>query len=225
VKLSIVVPVLNEAEGIEGHLAALAPQRVRGVEVIVVDGGSEDATPRLAAPFADRVLEASRGRAAQMNAGARVARGDVLLFLHADTRLPEGADRLVARAIERSHWGRFDVRIAGRHPMLRVVASMMNLRSRISGIATGDQAMFMRRSAFESAGGYPEIALMEDVAFSACLKHVGRPACLAERVVTSGRRWENRGVLRTIVLMWRLRLGYWLGADPVELERRYRGPP
>ena len=221
-RLSIVVPVLNEASGIEAHLGRLAPLRSRGVEVIVVDGGSEDATPRFAMALADRVLEAPRGRAAQMNAGASAARGDALLFLHADTLLPDSADQLVARALRGSHWGRFDVRIAGRHPMLAVVACTMNLRSRISGIATGDQAMFMRRAAFESVGGYPQIPLMEDVAISSRLKHVGRPACLAERVVTSGRRWESRGVLRTIVLMWRLRLAYRLGADPAELERRYR---
>lgn len=223
-RLSIVVPVLNEASGIEAHLRGLAPLRARGVEVIVVDGGSEDATPRLALPLADRVLKARRGRAAQMNAGALAAQGDALLFLHADTLLPDSADRLVARALEGSHWGRFDVRIAGRHPMLAVVACMMNLRSRISGIATGDQAMFMRCSAFESVGGYPQIPLMEDVAISSSLKRLSRPACLAERVVTSGRRWESRGVLRTIVLMWRLRLAYRLGADPAELERRYRQP-
>ncbi len=224
-RLSIVVPVLNEAEGIEGHLGALAPLRARGAEVIVVDGGSEDATLALAAPLADLLLQAPRGRAAQMNAGARAAQGDAILFLHADTLLPSSADRLVARALERAHWGRFDVRICGRHPLLALVARMMNLRSRISGIATGDQAMFMRRPAFEAAGGFPQIALMEDVALSARLKHIGRPACLAERVVTSGRRWEGRGVLRTIVLMWRLRFAYWRGADPVELERRYRQPP
>ena len=215
------VPVLNEASGIEAHLGGLAPLRTRGVEIIVVDGGSGDATHRLALPLADRVLEAPRGRAVQMNAGAAAAHGDALLFLHADTVLPDSADLLVARALERSHWGRFDVRIAGRHPLLPVVARMMNLRSRISGIATGDQAVFMRRSAFAAVGGYPQIALMEDVAISSRLKRVGRPACLAETVVTSGRRWERRGVLRTIVLMWRLRLAYRLGADPADLERRY----
>lgn len=223
-RLSIVVPVLNEASGIAAHLGRLAPLRTRGVEVIVVDGGSGDATPRLALPLADRVLEAPRGRAAQMNAGAGAAQGDALLFLHADTVLPDSADLLVAQALEGSHWGRFDVRIAGRHAMLPLVARMMNLRSRISGIATGDQAMFMRCSAFEAVGGYPQIPLMEDVAISSRLKRIGRPACLAERVVTSGRRWESRGVLRTVVLMWRLRLAYRLGADPADLERRYRKP-
>jgi rSAM/selenodomain-associated transferase 2 len=222
VRLSIVVPVLNEAEGIEAHLALLAPLRARGAEVIVVDGGSTDATPELAAALADRVLDAPLGRAAQMNAGARAAQGEAILFLHADTSLPEDADRLIGRALERAHWGRFDVRIEGRHRLLAVVGAAMNLRSRLTGIATGDQAIFMRRPAFDATGGFPPIPLMEDVALSARLKRIGKPACVAERVVTSGRRWESRGVLRTIMLMWRLRLAYFLGADPVKLARSYR---
>ncbi|MBI3376216.1 MAG: TIGR04283 family arsenosugar biosynthesis glycosyltransferase [Betaproteobacteria bacterium] len=223
-RLTIVIPVLDEAEGIEDHLRALAPLRARGAEVIVVDGGSADDTARLAAPFADRLFEAPQGRAAQLNAGARAARGDALLFLHADTFLPESADRLVLQGLEHARWGRFDVRIASRHRLLAVVARMMNLRSRLTGIATGDQAIFVRRSAFEEAGGFPQLPLMEDIAFSSRLKRVGRPACLRERVVTSGRRWERRGAVRTIVLMWRLRFAYWLGADPVELARRYDEP-
>lgn len=223
-RLTIIVPVLNEAGGIGEHLRALESLRSRGVEIVVVDGGSTDATARIAAPFADRLLEAARGRAVQMNAGARVAQGDALLFLHADTALPQAAERLVLEALEHAYWGRFDVRIASRHRVLALVARMMNLRSRITGIATGDQAIFVRRSAFETIGGFPPIQLMEDVAFSARLKRFGRPACLRERVVTSGRRWERQGVLRTIVLMWRLRLAYWLGADPAELARRYRQP-
>lgn len=216
-KLSVVVPVLNEAAGIRAALEALAPLRARGHEVIVVDGGSSDGTPQLAAALCDRVLSAPRGRASQMNAGARVATGDVLVFLHADTRLPPQADQLISNG---SSWGRFDVEIEGRHPLLRVVACAMNLRSRLTGIATGDQAMFVRRDSFP---GFPEIALMEDIALSRILKKSGRPACLRERAVTSGRRWEARGVLRTIVLMWRLRLLYFLGVSPERLARRY-GP-
>ena len=177
---------------------------------------------RLAVPFADPAARSASQGAIQMNAGAGAARGDALLFLHADTLLPEAADRLVAQALERSHWGRFDVRIDSRHRLLAVVARMMNLRSRLSGVATGDQAIFVRRSAFEATGGFPQIPLMEDIAFSARLKRVGRPVCLRECVVTSGRRWERHGVVRTIVLMWRLRFAYWLGADPAELARRYR---
>ena len=221
--LSIIVPVLDEASHIEAALRPLAPLRGHGAEVIVVDGGSRDATVRLAEPHADRVLESPRGRAVQMNAGARAARGDVLLFLHADTVLPPGADALVAGVLQPGGcvWGRFDVAIAGADPLLAVVAALMNARSRLTGVATGDQAIFVRREAFVAAGGYPEIPLMEDVALSKALKRLGRPACLAERVVTSGRRWERHGTLRTILLMWRLRLEYALGADPRRLARRY----
>ena len=221
-KLSIVMPVLDEAAGIEAALKALAPYRERGVEVIVVDGGSRDGTADLARPLADRVLVAPRGRAAQMNAGAAAAHGDVLLFLHADTQLPDDADRLVLDGLARSNcvWGRFDVRIdVGGLPAL--IAHTMNLRSRLTGIATGDQAMFVTRAAFDAAGGFPAIALMEDVALSARLKRLGQPLCLRARVITSGRRWRKNGVLRTMLLMWRLRLAYYLGADPGKLARQY----
>ena len=217
-KLSIVVPALNEASGIRAALQALAPLRARGHEVIVADGGSSDQTVALARPLCDRLVCSARGRAVQMNAGARAASGDALVFLHADTRLPEGAEEAIFEGLRRRRWGRFDVDIEGRHPLLRVVAAAMNLRSRLSGIATGDQAIFVRRGAF---AGFPEIALMEDVAFSKAMKRDGRPACLRTRVATSGRRWESRGVVRTIVLMWRLRLLYFLGAPPERLARLY----
>ena len=217
-RLSIIVPALNESQGIVRALQALAPLRARGHEVIVADGGSDDGTRELAAPHADRVIAAPRGRASQMNAGAAVAGGAALLFLHADSTLPEGADRLVAQALGRRAWGRFDVRIEGRSPLLPVVAFFMNARSRLTGIATGDQAIFVRRAAFP---GFPEIALMEDVALSRSMKHLSPPACLRERTVTSGRRWDRNGVFRTVLLMWRLRLAYSLGASPDELARRY----
>ena len=216
-RLSVIVPALNEASGIRAALEALAPLRARGHEVIVVDGGSSDRTPELAAGLCDRVLSAPRGRAPQMNAGARAASGDVLLFLHADTRLPPRAEALIPNS---SVWGRFDVQIEGRHPLLKVVAWGMNLRSRLTGIATGDQAMFVRRDAFP---GFPEIPLMEDIELSKRLKRFGPPLCLRHRIVTSGRRWEKRGVVRTVLLMWRLRLAYWLGADPRRLATRYGG--
>ena len=221
--LSIIVPCLNEAAGIADALSALGPLRLRGSEVIVVDGGSRDGTAELAQPHADAVISAPRGRASQMNAGAACARGEILLFLHADTLLPESADALVVDGLKRMRrgWGRFDVAIEGRHPLLKVVAGLMNLRSRLTGIATGDHAIFVTRSLFTAAGGYPEIALMEDIALSKRLKRFGPPLCLKHRLTTSGRRWERRGVLRTIVLMWRLRLAYWLGADPVKLAMRY----
>jgi rSAM/selenodomain-associated transferase 2 len=225
--LSIIVPTLNEAAGIGAALAALQPLRALGHEVVVVDGGSGDGTPDLAAPLADRVANAPRGRASQMNAGARLATGDVLLFLHADTRLPPRADRLVLDGLSGSGraWGRFDVRIDGQHRLLRMVAALMNLRSRWTGIATGDQAIFVRRDVFVSVGGFPGLPLMEDVALSAALKRVSPPLCLHERATTSGRRWESRGVFRTIALMWWLRLRYFLGASPARLAEIYRHPP
>lgn len=191
---------------------------MRGHEVVVVDGGSTDGTPDLAASLCDRLVTSGKGRARQMNAGATVAQGDALVFLHADTRLPADADRLVTAALARATWGRFDVRIEGRHPLLPVVACAMNLRSRITGIATGDQAIFVRRDAF---AGFADLPLMEDIAFSRAMKRRGRPVCLREPVVTSGRRWEQGGVLRTIVLMWRLRLLYALGVPAERLARDY----
>ena len=221
--LAIVVPVLNEASGIEATLHSLAPLRARGAEVIVCDGGSRDGTVSLAQPLADRVLAAPAGRARQMNAGAAATAAPRLLFLHADTQLPEAADRLVHQALDAGvPWGRFDVRISGRPWMLRVVAAMMNLRSRWSGIATGDQALFMTRAAFERAGGFPDQPLMEDVEICRRLRGLGAPACLRQRVTTSGRRWEARGVWRTIFLMWRLRWRYWRGAPAQALAEAYR---
>ena len=217
-RLSIIIPALNEAQAIGATLASAAPLRARGHEVIVADGGSEDATRELAAPLADRVLVAPRGRASQMNAGAAAAAGDALLFLHADTRLPADADHVICHSLKTNLWGRFDVAIEGRSVLLPVIATFMNARSRLSGIATGDQAIFVRRDAFP---GFPEIALMEDIAFSRLMKRRSPPACLREAAVTSGRRWDERGVLRTMLLMWRLRLGYFLGAAPDDLARRY----
>jgi len=222
-KLSIIMPVLNEGEGIAAALDALAVLRALGTEVMVVDGGSRDATIQRARLRADRVIAAPRGRGLQMNAGADKATGDVLLFLHADTRLPADADHVVLNGLERSGrvWGRFDAEIEGQSPLLVVIAWLMNLRSRLTGIATGDQAMFVRRDAFQAAGGFAAIPLMEDVELCKRLRRVSRPLCLRERVVTSGRRWEKDGVLNTVVLMWRLRLAYFLGADPKALARRY----
>jgi rSAM/selenodomain-associated transferase 2 len=222
-KLSIIMPVLDEGEGIAAALDALSDMRALGTEVLVVDGGSRDATIQRARLRADRVISAQRGRAQQMNAGAQKAAGDMLLFLHADTRLPADADHLVLNGLERSGraWGRFDVRIAGGHPLLPAIGRLMSLRSRITGIATGDQAIFVRRGAFDAAGGFAAIPLMEDIALCKRLKRVSRPLCLRECVITSGRRWEKHGVWRTILLMWRLRLAYFFGVDPKRLARQY----
>jgi rSAM/selenodomain-associated transferase 2 len=221
--LSIIMPVLDEGARIEAALAALAPLRDRGVEIIVVDGGSTDSTAEKARGCADLVLDAPRGRASQMNRGAKQAGGDILLFLHCDTQLPQHADRLVVEALERSgrHWGRFDVELSGRPVILRVVAFMMNWRSRLTGIATGDQAIFTRREAFAKAGFYPDIPLMEDIAISKALKRTGPPVAIDAAAIASGRRFEAQGVWRLIFLMWALRFSYWAGADPRVLARRY----
>jgi rSAM/selenodomain-associated transferase 2 len=221
--LSIIIPVLNEAANITAALEALAPLRARGAEVVVVDGGSHDDTVARARPLADQVIDAPRGRATQMNAGAALARGDVLLFLHADTRLRADADRLVRGGLAQSGrvWGRFDVAIEGAHPLFPVIAFFMNARSRLTGITTGDQAMFVGRDTFAAVGGFPRIALMEDIALARDLKRVSRPLCLSAPVTTSGRRWEKRGVVRTVLLMWWLRLAYFFGANPEALARRY----
>ncbi len=226
VSLSIIVPVLDEAPRIAATLAALAPLRERGCELIVVDGGSSDGTVAAAQAVCDRVLVSSRGRATQQNAGAAAASGDRLLFLHADTRLPADADRLLAAALQSGAvWGRFDVDFDGevRLPAtLRLVAFMMNRRSRLTGIATGDQALFMTRAAFDAVGGFPDQPLMEDIEISRRLKRLGPPACLSGRVHTSPRRWLKHGIWRTIVLMWWLRFAYWIGVSPQRLARWYR---
>lgn len=226
VRVSIIIPMLNEAAGVAKFLQSLAAVHTTSVEVIVVDGGSSDQTVALAAPHVDRVIQSAKGRATQMNAGSAVASGSVLLFLHADTRLPPGALEAVNHAIAQgATWGRFDVTLEGRSHWLRLVATMMNWRSRLTSIATGDQAMFVTRAAFRAVGGFPQIALMEDIALSKLLKKLAPPANLRQRVVTSGRRWERQGVLRTILLMWRLRLAYFLGADPNQLAQHYAHVP
>lgn len=225
-RIAIIIPVLNEAPAIAGALEALGPLLARGCEIIVCDGGSDDGTPALALPLAGQVIHAPRGRSSQMNAGAQAAHADILLFLHADTSLPPDADRLIEAAILKGgQWGRFDVRIEGRSAALPVIGFFMNWRSRLTGVATGDQAIFIRRDVFESHGGFADIALMEDIEISKRLKRVAAPVCLHERVTTSGRRWETYGVLRTILKMWRLRLAYWLGADPRKLARQYGHAP
>ncbi|TAN85947.1 MAG: glycosyltransferase [Gallionella sp.] len=227
-RLSIIIPVLDEAENLPGLLGHLASLCGCNTEVIVVDGGSEDGSRQAALRAGARVIRSGCGRARQMNAGAAVAQGDVLLFLHADTLLPSVAVHVIEAAIRRGGgaqeyaWGRFDVSITGRPFMLRVIAGLMNRRSRLSGIATGDQAMFVTRRAFGSVGGFPDQPLMEDVELSKRLLALSRPICLKDRVATSGRRWEAHGVWRTIWLMWRLRWAYWRGTDAAELARLCR---
>jgi len=228
IQLSIIMPVLNEAAVIAQTLASLKPLLERGAELIVVDGGSTDGTIEQAAAYGAYVLAAPRGRALQMNAGASHAAGSKLIFLHADTVLPHDADLLVHDALSGSAgvaicaWGRFDVSITGQSAMLKVIAAMMNWRSRLTGIATGDQAIFMTQSAFAASRGFAVQPLMEDIDMSQRLLKVSRPACLHARVATSGRRWESRGVWRTVLLMWRLRFAYWRGVSPEQLAALYR---
>ncbi|MGB8145581.1 MAG: TIGR04283 family arsenosugar biosynthesis glycosyltransferase [Chromatiaceae bacterium] len=223
-RLSLILPALDEAASIPATLACLQPLRALGHEVILVDGGSTDGTPTLAAPRVDRVITSPRGRARQMNAGAAQAQGEALVFVHADTHLPEGAGSLISDALQHRLWGRFDVRIAGRPWVLKVIAALMNGRSRLTGITTGDQAIFVRRDTFAALGGFPDLPLMEDIALSRRLKRLGPPACLRQRVTTSGRRWESQGPWRTILLMWWLRFDYWRGVPAESLAGRYRPP-
>jgi rSAM/selenodomain-associated transferase 2 len=221
-QLSVIIPALDEGGKITETLKDLSPVRTAGHEVIVVDGGSSDDTVQQASGYADQVIAGPKGRARQMNAGADKARGDVLWFLHADTRVPgEAVQELVAAIDAGNKWGRFNVRLSGSNIMFRLIERMMNLRSCLTGIATGDQGIFVQRSLFDSLGAYPDIALMEDVALSASLKKNARPVCLRTKLITSSRKWEQHGIVKTILLMWRLRLAYALGADPDELAKRY----
>lgn len=229
--VGVVIPVLNETSRLDACLQALT-RTPAFHEIIVVDGGSEDDMRQVfgrvlqacghTAPRVVRLLQAPRGRALQMNAGAVQARSDVLLFLHADTLLPEAAAERVRAAIKGGElWGRFDVRIGANHFLFRIIERFMNLRSMISGIATGDQAIFVRRDVFNMLAGYPPVALMEDVEFCRRLKWVGRPARIRDVVTTSARRWQRNGIIRTIILMWSLRFLYWLGVSPERLARVY----
>lgn len=222
--LSIIVPMLNEATQLPELFSHLLPFQRSGCEIIFSDGGSTDGSAKLAEQAGFKVVNVARGRAMQMNAGATYAGGDVLLFLHADTRLPTSALCHINQALAQSHhcWGRFDVCIQGQHFMLRIVGHMMNWRSRLTGIATGDQAIFVRRSVFEQLQGFCDQPLMEDVELSKRLKMLAHPVCVSHCVSTSGRRWEAHGVWPTILLMWRLRLAYWWGVDASELARLYR---
>jgi rSAM/selenodomain-associated transferase 2 len=222
-RISIVLPVLNEETQIARCLQDLQTLRGLDCELIVVDGGSNDRTVALAEPLADQILAGPRGRATQMNAGARRANGEILWFLHADSTPPSDAPERIRAALAhpRRQWGRFDVRLSGGHPFLRVVETLMNLRARLTGIVTGDQGIFVRREAFEQVDGFPTIPLMEDIALSRRLRRRGWPVRLPQRLQTSSRRWERDGILRTVLLMWRLRLAYFLGADPARLVRIY----
>jgi rSAM/selenodomain-associated transferase 2 len=221
-KFSIIIPTLNEQNGIADCLSALQILR-RDAELIVVDGGSDDATLALAKPLADKVLNCEAGRAKQMNYAASYASGEILIFLHADTYLPSDALTLIEQILL-SHkvWGRFAVELTGSQYLLKVVAWFMNWRSRLTGIATGDQVLFVKKTAFEAVDGYADITLMEDINLCQKLKAISPPLCLKARVMTSGRRWQKFGLWKTILLMWRLRLGYFFGQNPTKLAQLYR---
>jgi rSAM/selenodomain-associated transferase 2 len=222
-KVSIIVPVLNEAVHIAETLQSLSCYRESGHEVIIVDGGSSDDTLALAAQAADKVLRSNPGRALQMNRGIDAAAGDVLLFLHADTRLPADAIVQIVKTVEDGcFWGRFNVRLSGNHFMFRIIECMMNLRSCITGIATGDQAIYVSRESIAIVGNYPQLPLMEDIAFSKGLRNLGWPACIKAPVITSSRRWEENGIMQTVMLMWRLRLLFFLGVPAEKLAQQYR---
>lgn len=221
-RIAVIVPVLNEASEMPGLLTHLRVLKGQGCEIIIVDGGSEDGSGLAGRREGFEVLSVPPGRAKQMNAGAKSATSEALLFLHADTRLPANAVALVKEALESRVWGRFDLEISGRSPILAIVAFFMNWRSCLNGIATGDQAIFVRKSAFETVGGFADQPLMEDIELSLRLRAISPPACIPARAVTSGRRWERRGVWRTIFLMWRLRLAYWRGVSPEILASLYR---
>ena len=223
-RLSIIIPVLDEAHQLPRLLHHLEIFRDHGVEVIVADGGSVDDSVGLSNRWGARIISSSRGRARQMNAGAHIAQGDILLFLHADTLLPTTAEQQITLALGTTSrvWGRFAVEIQGRAWMLKIVALLMNTRSCLTGIATGDQAIFMFRHAFIQVGGFPDLPLMEDISLSQRLLTLSRPVCLTSKVMTSGRRWEKKGVWRTIFLMWRLRWAYWRGVPADQLAQIYQ---
>ena len=221
-KISIIIPVLNEEinlSRLHSHLRSIQRQ---GHEIIIVDGGSSDNTLAVAYEVTDMVVVSKAGRAVQMNNGAAVATGDVLLFLHADTFLPENAVQIILDACQReNYWGRFDVRLSSSKFVYRLIESLMNLRSCLTSIATGDQAIFIEKKMFDSVAGFPEIALMEDVEISRRLKKISRPVCLKQKVIASSRRWEKYGVVTTVLLMWKLRLYYFFGVSPEKLSQLY----
>ena len=221
--ISIIIPVLNEEDNILSFLQPLQKFREQGLEVVVIDGGSTDSTVEIARAFCDVIDITEKGRAKQMNAGANKANGDILLFLHADTFLPGDFMSVVEKKLFESDrvWGRFDINLSGSARSLRVVEFFVNLRSRWTGVATGDQAIFIKTTIFRKLGGYQNIPLMEDVALSKSLKKISPPLCLKDKVITSSRRWEKFGVWRTIFLMWQLRLAYFFGADPHQLAAKY----
>lgn len=229
-KISIIIPVLNEAQNIQAFLQKLQPLREQGHEIVLVDGRSQDNTCVLARPYVDRMISSDKGRAKQQMMGAKMATGQVFLFLHADTALPQRADQIILTALysaqfstssRDSLWGRFNVRLSGSHWFFRIIEQMMNWRSCLTGIATGDQAIFVTKKLYNDVGGIPAIDLMEDIAFSKRLRKLSKPVCLKSSVITSSRRWEKNGILKTVLFMWSMRLQYFFGVKPELLVKKY----
>lgn len=220
---SIIMPVLNEAAVLANAASSL--QRLqRHAQLLIVDGGSRDDSARLASAITPLLVQTAPGRALQMNAGAARASGDYLIFLHCDTVLPDDFSSFIATLKQSSpDWGFFAISLEPRIPGLAVVARFMNWRSRLTAVATGDQAIFVRRELFLAIGGYADIPLMEDVELSKRLRRRSRPLIWRSPVQTSSRRWQARGLLRTVLLMWSLRLQYFLGVSPQRLHHRYYG--
>jgi rSAM/selenodomain-associated transferase 2 len=221
-KISVIIPTLNEIKNIHSCLASVQVLRNHGHEVIVVDGGSRDGTCERITGLVDKVIHHTRGRATQMNAGVRFATGNIFVFLHADTLLPENADVcIISASVGRKSWGRFNIQLSGSHWSFRVIERCMNLRTRLSGIVTSDHAIFVSKDLYEDVGGFPEIALMEDIAISQKLKTKIDPTCLKQKVITSSRRWEENGIIKTVLKMWWLRIMFFIGTDPLVLLRQY----
>jgi len=222
VKLSVIVPVINEEMNLSRIAGCLRSVIEQGHEVIIVDGGSTDNTLTIAYDITDTIIISKKGRALQMNNGASVASGNVVLFLHADTLLPENVAEIISDVyVGENFWGRFDVRLSNEKYVYRLIECMMNMRSSLTSIVTGDQAMFFEKNLFDRIGGFPEIALMEDVEISRQLKKISKPVRLKSKVVTSSRRWETNGVVATVLLMWKLRLYYFFGVSPEKLSQMY----
>lgn len=220
--ISIIIPVLNEECSIKSLLQQLQTYRQQGHEVIVVDGGSSDKTVSISNSLADKVIKSESGRALQMNNGAAHSENDILWFLHADTLISDKAIENIQQALNKNDWGRFNVKLSGSNILFRLIEKMMNVRSCLTGIATGDQGIFVKKHVFNVVNGYPDIPLMEDIEISKKLKLISRPICIKEILTTSSRRWEEKGILSTVLLMWKFRLLYWMGVSADKLAAQYK---